>query len=1652
MQVDGNGYGPSYRVEYSTNGSSWSILGDESIPTWYGVAPTYPNTGFGAPNSSTTVTFDSWTHVELELCDLANEPCVMFRISAYDYFNQNSGDSAYFAFDNFEITSDTSIDVAINAFYPTNTTRCNGFRTNERPRIIIQNNSCQPTEVPIRFEVSGPVNATFLDTTPTVNPYSCYSYNLDTTLDLSAIGDYDFQVNLEQPFDTLATNDTLRESRSNAKLTLPYFEDFNSDDGNWYDNTRRCEQRFSWGNLPYLDGPEGEGSSWYYTLDNGGNQFGRAEVESPVFDFTGQVNPTMSFDMKMQVDGNGYGPSYRVEYSTNGSSWTLLGDESISTWYGVAPTYPNVGFGAPNSSTTVTIDDWTHVQLDLCELADEPCVMFRVRAYDYFNQNSGDSAYFAFDNFRITSDTETDFELLSFFPTNTTRCNGFRTNERPRLILTNHTCRPAEVPIRFTVSGPVNVTYLDTTPTVQPGQCYSYNLDTTLDLSTIGTYSFTATLEEATDTMPGNDSMSEVRNNAKLTLPYFEDFNTDDGNWYDNTRRCEQRFSWGNLPYLDGPEGEGSSWYYTLDNGGNQFGRAEVESPVFDFTGQVNPTMSFDMKMQVDGNGYGPSYRVEYSTNGYSWTLLGDESISTWYGVAPTYPNVGFGAPNSSTTVTLDDWTHVQLDLCELADEPCVMFRVRAYDYFNQNSGDSAYFAFDNFRITSDTETDFELLSFYPVNTMRCSGLRTNERPRIIVTNNTCRPAEIPLRFDVSGPVNVTYLDTTPTVQPGQCYSYNLDTTLNLSPQGDYNFSLQLEEPTDTMPGNDAMTEFRSSVPVIPPYTEDFNADDGNWYANGRRCEQRFLWGNVPYLNGPDGEGSSWYYELDNGGNQFGRAYVESPLFDFTTMSSPIIAFDFKMQVDGNGYGPSYRVEYTTNGTSWQLLGDETYETWYGIAPTYPNVGFGSPNSSTTVTIDDWTRARYLACELAGEPCVQFRIRAYDYFNQNSGDSAYFAFDNFEIINREPEVEVLSIVNPDGDNPDGCLLDANKIVRLELRNNGCNPASDIPVVFEASNAVSETILDTFPGPLAPGATVEFALDSTFDMTVVGVYDFVAYTDVTTDPIPENDTAFKTVNVTGAIVSTYPYNEDFNTDNGGWYPDSTHHPNRYFEHGAVSFLGGPQGYGDSWYTVVNNNGYSDFYVESPVFDFSALTNPVLSVDIKAEMRSYYGTNVHVDYSTDGGATWTLLGDESTPNWYGEFPAYSSYTGWGPTNNSVQSLPDWTHMTQSLCPLAGETCVVLRFYADRRMYNGQMDFAFDNVRISDAPDFALTQVIQPTDFENCWTDGKVPVELELYSYMCADTGNIPVVVEVDGPGGPQTLSESMPAPITSEALHTYLFTDSIDAATPGTYDFTAYINLPTDADNLNDTLTWSITRDHIVVSSFPYTEDFNSGAGNWIADSAYHPNRYFELGAVSFLGGPQGYGDSWYTVVNNNGYGDFSVESPVFDFSDLTNPVLSMDIKAEMRSYYGTNVHVEYSTNGGATWATLGDESTPNWYGEFPAYSSYTGWGPTNNSVQSLPDWTHMTQSLCPLAGESCVMFRVLADRRMYNGQMDLPSTMSASSMLRTLRSRKSFSRQTSKIAGPTAWFPWNWSCTATCVPTPPVYRWSWKSTGRWARRP
>jgi gliding motility-associated-like protein len=124
----------------------------------------------------------------------------------------------------------------------------------------------------------------------------------------------------------------------------------------------------------------------------------------------------------------------------------------------------------------------------------------------------------------------------------------------------------------------------------------------------------------------------------------------------------------------------------------------------------------------------------------------------------------------------------------------------------------------------------------------------------------------------------------------------------------------------------------------------------------------------------------------------------------------------------------------------------------------------------------------------------------------------------------------------------------------------------------------------------------------------------------------------------------------------------------------------------------------------------------------------------------------------------------------------------------------------------------------------------------------------------------------------------------------------------------------------------------------VTAYPYTESFETGTGNWFTGGTNNDWAWTTPSKPTITGAGAG-SKCWVTggpVATFYNLGERSwVQSPCFDFTTLNNPYISFLVFWETeRSYDGGNV--QYSTDGGTTWITIGSVnetdtcSTHNWY--------------------------------------------------------------------------------------------------------------------------
>ncbi|TAH42336.1 MAG: T9SS type A sorting domain-containing protein [Bacteroidetes bacterium] len=87
--------------------------------------------------------------------------------------------------------------------------------------------------------------------------------------------------------------------------------------------------------------------------------------------------------------------------------------------------------------------------------------------------------------------------------------------------------------------------------------------------------------------------------------------------------------------------------------------------------------------------------------------------------------------------------------------------------------------------------------------------------------------------------------------------------------------------------------------------------------------------------------------------------------------------------------------------------------------------------------------------------------------------------------------------------------DPAKTFSVSIENSGLSSLSSIPLVIEISGAVSMTILDTVPGPLAPSSSINHTFSQAISTLMGGTFNMRIYSSLSSDQYRNNDTAFAT---------------------------------------------------------------------------------------------------------------------------------------------------------------------------------------------------------------------------------------------------------------------------------------------------------------------------------------------------------------------------------------------------------------------------------------------------------------------------------------------------------------------------------------------------------------
>jgi hypothetical protein len=311
--------------------------------------------------------------------------------------------------------------------------------------------------------------------------------------------------------------------------------------------------------------------------------------------------------------------------------------------------------------------------------------------------------------------------------------------------------------------------------------------------------------------------------------------------------------------------------------------------------------------------------------------------------------------------------------------------------------------------------------------------------------------------------------------------------------------------------------------------------------------------------------------------------------------------------------------------------------------------------------------------------------------------------DNFKLYTVSNDAILASIISPLAGN---CGLPDQTPLQVLVKNGVNYPLSNVRVYYRLdggtvysgtipSIGAKDSTLFTFPDPLKIGNTS----DHTLNVWLVAPG----------DTYHENDSILNFNFRNSPVITSYPYLENFENGEGGFFTGGQLSSWQYGTPAAASINKAASGT-KAWKTNLTgrHNNLEKSYLYSPCYDISALSYPMLSFSMAQDLENC-GTilcdGAYMEYSFDG-AQWTKLGDAGSGfNWYD-----STFVIW----NTI-GFTRWHVATTSLpTPPIGST-LHLRFvlFADPAV-------TFEGLAIDDIHIYDGGATIHPTSDVNTGSD--------------------------------------------------------------------------------------------------------------------------------------------------------------------------------------------------------------------------------------------------------------------------------------------------------------------------------------------
>ncbi len=238
--------------------------------------------------------------------------------------------------------------------------------------------------------------------------------------------------------------------------------------------------------------------------------------------------------------------------------------------------------------------------------------------------------------------------------------------------------------------------------------------------------------------------------------------------------------------------------------------------------------------------------------------------------------------------------------------------------------------------------------------------------------------------------------------------------------------------------------------------------------------------------------------------------------------------------------------------------------------------------------------------------------------------------DNFRMYTVANDAVLADVVAPI---PNNCGLPSSIPLTVKVKNGVNYTIKNISVYYALDNGiVYQGTIDS----LKSKDSINYTFTQSMDITTGSKHSIKIWISAASDTYSDNDSIINYQFLNSKIITDYPYLEQFEKDNGGFYTDGFMSSWQYGAPSSTRINKAASGK-KAWKTNLtgNHNDLEESYLYSPCFDLSAMSQPMLSFSMAEDIEncgSILCDGAYLEYSYDGNLWTKIDANSNTTNWY------------------------------------------------------------------------------------------------------------------------------------------------------------------------------------------------------------------------------------------------------------------------------------------------------------------------------------------------------------------------------------------------------------------------------------